>query len=159
MGLTSLHGRMPPATCQRCEVLGAVTMEGDTPAEPSPTDADLVQGLRPGPLHEGLFADLQQRRTTPLALGTHDMHAPLVVFAGVAAAKVEREFFYLFARLRVEGDLPYRHPAVVAGVGMVLILILSGWVRVGYARLIHVNLLSRLAGSRGAATPAGPFTL
>jgi hypothetical protein len=45
-----------------------------------------------------------------------------VVFAGTAAAKVEREFFYLFARLRVEGDLPYRHPAVVAGVGMVLIL-------------------------------------
>jgi hypothetical protein len=40
-----------------------------------------------------------------------------VVFAGgAAAAKVEREFFYLFARLRVEGDLPYRHPAVVAGV-------------------------------------------
>jgi hypothetical protein len=26
-------------------------------------------------------------------------------FAGAAAAKVEREFFYLFARLRVEGDL------------------------------------------------------
>jgi transcriptional regulator with XRE-family HTH domain len=53
-----------------------------------------------------------------------------------AAAKVEREFFYLFARLRVEGDLPYRHPAVVAGVGMVLVLVLGGWVRVGCARLL-----------------------
>ena len=52
-----------------------------------------------------------------------------MIFAGAAAAKVEREFFYLFARLRVEGDLPYRHPAIVAGVGMALILVLGRWVR------------------------------
>jgi hypothetical protein len=52
------------------------------------------------------------------------------------------------------------HPAVHAGVvrlyGVVVIL---GWVRGMCARLMHVNLLSRLAGSRGAPTPAGPFTL
>jgi|SRR5215212_8802533 transcriptional regulator with XRE-family HTH domain len=48
-------------------------------------------------------------------------------FAGAAAAKVEREFFYLFARLRINRDLPYRHPAVVADVGMVLILVLGRW--------------------------------
>ena len=40
---------------------------------------------------------------------------------------------------------------------MVLVVILGRWVRVGCARLIHVNLLSRLAGSRGVAAPAGPF--
>jgi hypothetical protein len=51
-------------------------------------------------------------------------------FASAATTEVEREFFYLFARLRVEGDLPYRHPAVVAGVRMILILVLGGWVRV-----------------------------
>jgi len=58
---------------------------------------------------------------------------------------------YLFPRLRVEGDLPYRHPTVAAGVGTVLIrtrimstiniriMILGGWVRVGYARLCGVH--------------------
>lgn len=81
-----------------------------------------------------------------------------MVFASTAATKVEREFFYLFARFRVEGDLPYRHPTVAADVRMVLILVLGRWVRWVRGRLIHVNLLSRLAGSRGAATPAGPFT-
>jgi hypothetical protein len=90
------------------------------------------------------------------------------------AAKVERELFYLFARLRVEGDLPYRHPAVVAGVvgmvlivvagvmGMVLILVLgSGWVRVRCGRVIHVNSSDLLAGLRGilGGLPAGPFIL
>jgi hypothetical protein len=51
-----------------------------------------------------------------------------------AAAKVEREFFYLFARLRVDHDLAYRYPAIVTGVGalvvVVVILILGRWVRV-----------------------------
>ena len=69
-------------------------------------------------------------------------------YASAAAAKVEREFFYLFARLRVEGDLPYRHPAVVAGMGTLkagvirlygVVLLLSGWVRVGCARLSSVH--------------------
>jgi hypothetical protein len=72
------------------------------------------------------------------------------------AAEVKRVLFYLFARLRVEGDLPYRHPAVVADAGALVlilgiviaeivlamvaviagILILGGWVRVGCARLL-----------------------
>ena len=45
---------------------------------------------------------------------------------------------------------------MVVVIVVVVILILSGWVR-GCARLIHVNLLVRLAGSRGVASPAGPF--
>jgi hypothetical protein len=81
------------------------------------------------------------------------MHAPLVNVAGAAATKVEREFFYLFACLRVEGDLPYRHPAVVAGVGMVLIVILGRWVHVGCGRVIHVNSSDLLAAPPGSFDP------
>ena len=57
-----------------------------------------------------------------------------------AAAKVEREFFYLFARFRVEGDLRERHPAIVAGVGalVLVVVILGRWVR-GCARLRGVH--------------------
>jgi hypothetical protein len=61
MGLTSLHGRMPPA-CQLGEVLAAVAMEGNAPAQAPPRGANLVQGLHPGPLSQGLLADLQQDR-------------------------------------------------------------------------------------------------
>jgi hypothetical protein len=120
-------------------------MEGGQSPEPSPTDADVVQGVGSDPLFQCSLTDSKQRRAASLVLGAHDMHAPLVDVAGTAAAKVEREFFYLFARLRVEGDLAYRHPAIVAGVGALVgddvvvlvemrIMILSRWVR-GYARL------------------------
>jgi hypothetical protein len=57
----------------------------------------------------------------------------------------------------------YRYPAIVAGVGalvlVVVILILSGWVRWVRGRLIHVNLLVRLAGSGLllGGHSAGPF--
>ena len=51
-------------------------------------------------------------------------------------AEVKRVLLYLLARLRVEGDLAYRYPAIVAGMGaLVLVVILSRWVRVGCARL------------------------
>jgi hypothetical protein len=58
-------------------------------------------------------------------------------FAGAAAAEVECVLLYLFARFRVEGDLRERYPAVVAGVGpLVLVVeILGRWVR-GCARLL-----------------------
>jgi hypothetical protein len=50
------------------------------------------------------------------------------------AAEVLRELLCLLARLGVDHDLAYRYPAIVAGVGvLVLVLvipILSGWVRV-----------------------------
>jgi hypothetical protein len=134
--LTTLHGRTPPATCQRREVLAAVAVQGGPSAEASPHPTDLLKSLGPGPILEGLLANLEEDSAAALVLGAHDPHAPLVVFAGAAAAKVEREFFYLFTRLRVEGDLPYRHPAVVAGMGTVLVLVLGRWVRVGCARLL-----------------------
>src|SRR5215204_7302292 len=61
-------------------------------------------------------------------------------FFGAAAAKVQGELFCLFARLRVDHDLAYRYPAVVAGVGAqaleagvvrvysVVEILSSGWV-------------------------------
>jgi hypothetical protein len=87
--------------------------------------------------------------------------------AGAAAAKVERKFFYLFAGLRVEGDLPYRHPAIVAGVGALAgddvvvlvemrIMILSGWLR-RCARLLSGHRVHSLwSGPRGVLPPPGP---
>jgi hypothetical protein len=79
--------------------------------------------------------------------------------AGAAAAKVERKFFYLFAGLRVEGDLPYRHPAIVAGVGALAgddvvvlvemrIMILSGWLR-RCARLLSGHRVHSLGPGLG----------
>jgi hypothetical protein len=110
-------------------------MEGDTPAEPSPTDADLVQGLRPSPLYEGLLADRKQRGTAALSFCAHDMHAPLVVFAGATAARNGLYDLYLFAVLfdqMADVDVP-----VQARVWVVLIL--SGWVWFGCGRVIHVD--------------------
>src|SRR5215218_23781 len=46
-------------------------------------------------------------------------------FASATATEVEREFFYLFARLRVDHELAYRYPAIVAGVGVVLVVMVS----------------------------------
>src|SRR5215213_11916168 len=57
--------------------------------------------------------------------------SPLYTLASLRtpAAEVQRVLLCLLARLRVDHDLPYRHPAVVAGVGTVLILVPSRWVR------------------------------
>jgi hypothetical protein len=103
---------------------------------------------------QGLFADRKERGTAPRSFCTHDMHAPLAANVGATSARNEVEVVDLFAVLFDQAaDVD---DALIAGVGMFLAF--GGWVRVGCARLIHVNLLSRLAGSRGAATPAGPFT-
>src|SRR5215204_4146987 len=57
------------------------------------------------------------------------------------AAEVKRVLLRLLARLGGDHDLHYSHPAVVAGVGMVLVL--AGWVR-RCARLcvVHQDLRS-----------------
>jgi hypothetical protein len=80
--------------------------------------------------------------TLPVAVPTHHSLKDLDLFAVLALDHVADEY-----------------PAVDTGVGALVlaVVILGRWVRVGCARLIHVNLLSRLAGSRGAPTPAGPF--
>src|SRR5829696_10463785 len=56
-------------------------------------------------------------------------------------AEIKRVLLYLLARLRVEGDLAYRHPAIVAGTGalVLVVVLLSEWVRVGCARLSAVH--------------------
>jgi hypothetical protein len=61
-------------------------------------------------------------------------------FFGAPAAEVERELLRLLARVRVEDDLAYADPAIVAGVGvLVLVVLLFGrWVR-GCARLSGVH--------------------
>ena len=61
-----------------------------------------------------------------------ELHKLSASFVSTASAKVERELFYLFARFRIEGDLAYRYPAIVAGVEVLVlvVVILSRWVRV-----------------------------
>jgi len=57
------------------------------------------------------------------------------------AAEVKSVLLYLLARLRVNHNLAYRYPAIVAGVGdlVLVILRLGGWVREGCARLCGVH--------------------
>src|ERR687884_2308678 len=63
-------------------------------------------------------------------------------------AEVERILLCLLASLRVNRNLAYRHPAIVAGVGTQglkarvvrlngVVVILGGWGRVGCARLLY----------------------
>jgi len=47
------------------------------------------------------------------------------------AAEVERELLRLLARIGVDHGLAYRHPAIVAGTGtpVLVVVLLGGWVR------------------------------
>jgi len=79
-----------------------------------------------------------------------------------ATAEVQGELLRLLASLGIDNRLAYRHPAVVAGVGtLVLVVVLvGGWVRGVRGRLIHGGLLSRLSGLRGSFDlPAGAFPI
>jgi hypothetical protein len=65
-----------------------------------------------------------------------------------AAAEVKRVLLDLFARLGVEDDLAQRYPAVVAGVGALMIgsmvMLFGGWVWFRCGRVIHAaDLLVR----------------
>jgi hypothetical protein len=57
------------------EGLASVTMQGNAAAQPTPSDAHVVQALGSGPLLQGLLANRKQRRAAALALGAHDTHA------------------------------------------------------------------------------------
>ena len=59
---------------------------------------------------------------------------PLSLCGGAAAAEVKRVLLRLLARPGVDHDLAYCYPAIVAGVRVVLVF--SGWVRMGCARLL-----------------------
>jgi hypothetical protein len=74
MGLTSLHGRMPPA-CKFGEVPWTSPMQEGAASESSPRDAHVVQGLGRTPFLEGLLAELEEHSATALSFRAHDMHA------------------------------------------------------------------------------------
>jgi len=83
----------------------------------------------------------------------------LLIFSATAT-EIKRVLLRLLARLRVDHDLAYRYPAIVTDVrGLVLIVVeimISGrWMRWVRGRLIHVNLLCRLAGLREVPAPRG----
>jgi hypothetical protein len=135
--LTSLHGHTP-AACEFGEVLPPVAMQGDAAAEASPDPTDLLKGLRPGPFVEGLLADGEQDRAAASVLSTHDMHAPLVLGVGTAAARHAIVDHDLAVKIVLGLDnAPKEHPAVHAGVGCFL----SRWVRWWCARLFGVHSL------------------
>src|SRR5215217_2313524 len=62
-------------------------MQGNAATQPTPSYPHIMQGRSLDPLLEGLFADLEQDSAAALALGAHDMHAPLAVVAGVESAR------------------------------------------------------------------------
>jgi hypothetical protein len=78
------------------------------------------------------------------------------------AAEVKRVLLRLLARLGVDRNLAYRYPAVVAGVGalVVVILILSGWVRWVRGRLLRGHGVLSLGPCLGVfVAPPGLPTL
>ena len=68
-------------------MVAAVAVQRGPSSEASPDLTDLLKGFGPGPFLEGLLANLEENFTTPLAFGAHDLHAPLVLDAGVVCAR------------------------------------------------------------------------
>src|SRR5829696_8436412 len=95
------------------------------------------------------------------ALLSADCTGPGLSAIRAAAAKVERVLFRLLARFGIDHDLSKRCPAIVAGVGalVLMVMVLGGWVRMRCARLcgVHSSVPTFLwAGLRGVQPPAGP---
>ena len=61
---------------------------------------------------------------------------PGVLDRPAAATEVKRKLLYLLASVLVNDELSNRHPAVQAGVGMIL---RGGWARVGCGRVLDVH--------------------
>jgi hypothetical protein len=97
---------------------------------------------------QGLLADGKQRGTTALALGTHDIHAPLVLNAGATATRDGLEDLDLFAIFggdeMANVDVPVQARVRVVPV-VVEIMVSGGWVR-GCARLSRVHSALRFCG-------------
>src|SRR5215217_2546180 len=79
------------------------------------------------------------------ALGSHGVGSRTGLsasFASATATEVERKLLYLLARLGVDHDLAYRYPAIVAGVGAFVLVVVVGCSREGiagwrYSVLVH----------------------
>jgi hypothetical protein len=65
-----------PATCKLGEMPWPGAVQGDAAAQAPPRPTDLLKGLGPGPLLQGLLAELEEHSAAALVLGTHDLHAP-----------------------------------------------------------------------------------
>jgi hypothetical protein len=124
-------------------VLATISVEGYVAAEPSPADTDIVQGLGPDPLLQGLLADLQQDRAAALPFLAHDSHAGLVGDAGLsascaAAAWHNFQMLHFLAHGFVKYSVGQEDQPVRAGVGVV-VFTGSPWTE--YARLFSVHSL------------------
>jgi DNA-binding XRE family transcriptional regulator len=144
-------------------VLAAVPVEGDTPSQAPPGDADIVQGLGCTPFHEGLPADREQLVTTALPFLAHDSHTGLVGDAGAdvsfASAAAARDGLYALdfvADSGVKNGVGQEDQSVRAGVRVVIVI---NFGRAEYAKLIHVNSSDLLAGLRGVTSTCGAIFL
>src|SRR5215208_991243 len=153
--LSTLHGSTPAATCELGEVAPTEAMQGDAAAQAPPRPAHVGVGLRPGPLLEGLFADLEQHSAAALTLLAHGMHAPLVGCFSAAPTRNDLDDFDLFAVLF--DQMADVDDALVAGVGALQagvvrlygIVVILRWLR-GCARLLCGHeVLSRGPGPGG----------
>jgi hypothetical protein len=116
-------------------------VERNATAQASPSPTDVLQGLRSGPLLEGLFADREEGGATALPFRTHDRHAPLVVFAGASPTRNGLYDLDLFAGTGVLGKMADVDDAVQTDVRRFV----GRWVR-GCARLSRVHSALRFCG-------------
>src|SRR5215204_928902 len=110
----------------------------------------------------------QRPRGQTLRLGHHEAYpGPCYRSTALAAIRAAAAPVGGFPLLAVLVYVANKHPIIYAGAGTLqasvvrlygVVVIVSGWVRVGCARLCSVHRGSSLwAGSRGVPAPAGPF--
>jgi hypothetical protein len=126
-------------------------MGRDLSSETPPADPDVVQGLCPGPLLEGLLAQLQGDSTPAFVFLAHDTHAPLVLDAGGVRARRAKEIAVevgqaVVVALDALDELAVTEPETTAGTHATL--------GVGYGGSRRV--LADLAGGRHVSAGANP---
>src|SRR5215211_5266967 len=84
-------GAGPGGLRQRREVLAAVSVQRGPSAEARPHPTDLLKSLGHSPFLKGLLADREQDRAAAGVLSAHNLHAPLVLEAGVIGARRAEE--------------------------------------------------------------------
>ena len=86
----------------------------------------------------------------------------LAAFAGATTTEVERVLLRLLARLGVEDELAYRYPAIVAGVGVLVLVVgccvegIAGW---RYSVLVHSLYSISVGRVPGCVTTCGAISV
>jgi hypothetical protein len=151
----ALAGPAPGGHRQRCEVLTAAPVQRSPANQPAPRSTHVGVSLHRTPFHERGVPVAQELRAAALPLLAHDMHAPLVVFAGASPTRYGLEDFRRFTGTGVHDKMPDVDGAMGAGVGMLVLVVMvvgrcvegiAGW---RYSVLVHSSLLFLWAAPPG----------